>query len=347
MGDNSPITKDDSNKICTETTNEQRPSRNAKKRIKNEVYIPPGMRTQGEEESPGTGGGNYRSDGEALQFEDCNAVSTKPAESLKQKLTEGAEKDRKEQLTSGNGKSEIMDHEDMDEARNITNDCVERVDEQTVNEYICDKEEEKMEEGMEVGEGDVVNNDCVDQDKSVTVEESSKEKVGILNESERISSSGERKEAGETMETGTQDTKQEDEDDTPLNWDDDIEEGNEDDASKESKNNHSELKTEVKVQTDQPSESKSEVKKIKLKKKKKSKVLNEGKAEEETPALEKKGKKKSTRSNITVFDMMNMHELQEDKVEKKVETKVETVHEEKQEKGIDSKHVQNKKFLFP
>lgn len=340
MGDNSPITKDDSNKICTETTNEQRPSRNAKKRTKNEVYIPPGRRTQGEEESPETGGGNCRSDGEAQQFEDCSAVSTKPAESLKQKLTEGAEKDRKEQLTSGNGKegkSEIMDHEDMDEARNITNDCVERVDEQTVNEYICDKEEEKMEEGMEVGEGDVVNNDCVDQDKSVTVEESSKEKVGILNESEKISSSGERKEAGETMETGPQDTKLEDEDDTPLNWDDDIEEGNEDDASKESKNNHSELKTEVKVQTDQPSESKSEVKKIKLKKKKKSKVLNEGKAEEETPALEKKGKKKSTRSNITVFDMMNMHELQEDKVEKKVETKVETVHEEKQEKESVSK----------
>lgn len=351
MGDNSPITKDDSNKICTKTTNEQRPSRNVKKRTKNEVYIPPGRRTQGEEVSPETGGGTCRSDGEAQQFEDCNAVSTKPAESLKQKLTEGAEKDRKEQLTSGNGKegkSEIMDHEDMDEARNITNDCVERVDEQTVNECICNKEEEEeMEEGMEVGEGDVVNNDCVDQDKSVSVEEASKEKVGILNESEKISSSGERKEAGETMETGPQDTKLEDEDDTPLNWDDDIEEGNEDDASKESKNNHSELKTEVKVQTDQPSESKSEVKKIKLKKKKKSKVLNEGKAEEETPALEKKGKKKSTRSNITVFDMMNMHELQEDKVEKKVETKVETVHEEKQEKGIDSKHVQNKKFLFP
>lgn len=79
------------------------------------------------------------------------------------------------------------------------------------------------------------------------------------------------------------------------------------------------------------------MKKIKLKKKKKSKVLNEGKAEEETPALEKKGKKKSTRSNITVFDMMNMHELQEDKVEKKVETKVETVHEEKQEKESVSK----------
>lgn len=350
MGDNSPITKDDSNKICTETTNEQRPSRNAKKRTKNEVYIPPGRRTQGEEESPETGGSTCRSDGEAQQFEDCSAVSTKPAESLEQKPTGGAEKDRKEQLTSGNrkeGKAEIMDHEDMDEARNITNDHIERVDEQTVNECICDKEEEKMEEGMEVGEGDVVNNDCVDQNKSDSVEEALKEKVGILNESERISSSGERKEAGETMETGPQDTKLEDEDDTPLNWDDDIEEGNEDDASKESKNNHSELKTEVKVQTDQPSESKSEVKKIKLKKKKKSKVLNEGKAEEETPALEKKGKKKSTRSNITVFDMMNMHELQEDKVEKKMETKVETVHKEKQEKGIDSKHVQSKKFLFP
>lgn len=59
-----------------------------------------------------------------------------------------------------------------------------------------------MEEGMEVGEGDVVNNDCVDQDKSVIVEELSKEKVGILNESERISLSGERKEVGEIMEIG-------------------------------------------------------------------------------------------------------------------------------------------------
>lgn len=59
-----------------------------------------------------------------------------------------------------------------------------------------------MEEGMEVGEGDVVNNDCVDQDKSVIVDELSKEKVGILNESERISLSGERKEVGEIMEIG-------------------------------------------------------------------------------------------------------------------------------------------------
>lgn len=59
-----------------------------------------------------------------------------------------------------------------------------------------------MEEGMEVGEGDVVNNDCVDQDKSVIVEELLKEKVGILNESERISLSGERKEVGEIMEIG-------------------------------------------------------------------------------------------------------------------------------------------------
>lgn len=59
-----------------------------------------------------------------------------------------------------------------------------------------------MEEGMEVGEGNVVNNDCVDQDKSVIVEELSKEKVGILNESERISLSGERKEVGEIMEIG-------------------------------------------------------------------------------------------------------------------------------------------------
>lgn len=59
-----------------------------------------------------------------------------------------------------------------------------------------------MEEGMEVGEGDVVNNDCVDQDKSVLVEEVLKEKVGILNESERISLSGERKEVGEIMEIG-------------------------------------------------------------------------------------------------------------------------------------------------
>lgn len=59
-----------------------------------------------------------------------------------------------------------------------------------------------MEEGMEVGEGDVVNNDCVDQDKSVLVEEVLKEKVGILNESERISLSGERKEGGEIMEIG-------------------------------------------------------------------------------------------------------------------------------------------------
>lgn len=59
-----------------------------------------------------------------------------------------------------------------------------------------------MEEGMEVGEGDVVNNDCVDQDKSVIVEELSKEKVGILNESERISLSGERNEVGEIMEIG-------------------------------------------------------------------------------------------------------------------------------------------------
>lgn len=59
-----------------------------------------------------------------------------------------------------------------------------------------------MEEGMEVGEGDVVNNDCVDQDKSVLVEEVSKEKVGILNESERISLSGERKEVGEIMVIG-------------------------------------------------------------------------------------------------------------------------------------------------
>lgn len=59
-----------------------------------------------------------------------------------------------------------------------------------------------MEEGMEVGEGDVVNNDCVDQDKSVLVEEVSKEKVGILNESEKISLSGERKEVGEIMEIG-------------------------------------------------------------------------------------------------------------------------------------------------
>lgn len=59
-----------------------------------------------------------------------------------------------------------------------------------------------MEEGMEVGEGDVVNNDCVDQDKSDLVEEVLKEKVGILNESERISLSGERKEVGEIMEIG-------------------------------------------------------------------------------------------------------------------------------------------------
>lgn len=55
---------------------------------------------------------------------------------------------------------------------------------------------------MEVGEGDVINNDCVDQDKSVIVEELSKEKVGILNESKRISLSGERKEVGEIMEIG-------------------------------------------------------------------------------------------------------------------------------------------------
>lgn len=59
-----------------------------------------------------------------------------------------------------------------------------------------------MEEGMEVGEGDVINNDCVDQNKSVLVEEVLKEKVGILNESERISLSGERKEVGEIMEIG-------------------------------------------------------------------------------------------------------------------------------------------------
>lgn len=351
IGDNSPLTEDDSNKIYTETTTEQRPSKNAKKRTKNEVYIPPGRRTQGEQESPGTGGGACRSDREAQQFEDCNAVSTESAESWEQKLTDGSEKDRKEQLTSGKeGKSDIMEHEDTDEARNIANDRVERDSEQSVNECICDKEEETMEEGMEVSEGDVVNNDCVDQDKSVSVEEASKEKVGIFNESERISLSSERKEAGETMETGPQDTKLEDADDTPLNWDDDIEVGNEDGASKESKDNHSGLKTEVKVQADQPSESKSEVKKIKLKKKKRGKVLNEGKAEEETPAVEKKGKKKSTRSNITVFDMMNMHELQEDKDgEKKVETKVETVHEEKQEKGRLKicNNCPNKKFLFP
>lgn len=344
IGDNSPITKDDSNKICTETTNEQRPSRNVKKRTKNEVYIPPGRRTQGEEEeSPGNGGGTSRSDREAQQFEDGNVLSTESAESLEQKLTDGSEKDRKEQHTSGKeGKSDIKENEDTDETRNIANDSVERVGEQSMNECICDKEEEveeeTMEEGMEVGEGDGVNKDCVDQDKSVSVEEASKEKVGILNESERISSSSERKEAGETMETGPQDKKLEDEDDTPLNWDDDVEEGIENDASKESKNNHSGVKTEVKVQADQPSESKSEVKKIKLKKKKRGKVLNEGKAEEETPAVETKGKKKSTRSNITVFDMMNMHELQEDKDgEKKVETKVETVHEEKREKESVSK----------
>lgn len=356
IGDNSPFTKDDSNKICTETTNEQRPSRNVKKRTKNEVYIPPGRRTQGEEEeSPGNGGGTSRSDREAQQFEDGNVLSTESAESLEQKLTDGSEKDRKEQHTSGKeGKSDIKENEDTDETRNIANDSVERVGEQSMNECICDKEEEveeeTMEEGMEVGEGDGVNKDCVDQDKSVSVEEASKEKVGILNESERISSSSERKEAGETMETGPQDKKLEDEDDTPLNWDDDVEEGIENDASKESKNNHSGVKTEVKVQADQPSESKSEVKKIKLKKKKRGKVLNEGKGEEETPTVETKGKKKSTRSNITVFDMMNMHELQEDKDgEKKVETKVETVHEEKREKGrLKTCHdCPNKKFLFP
>lgn len=39
----------------------------------------------------------------------------------------------------------------------------------------------------------------------------------------------------------------EDEDDILLNWDDDIEEGNEDDVLKELKNNYSELKIEVKV----------------------------------------------------------------------------------------------------
>lgn len=339
IGDHSPITRDDSSKISIESASEQRPSRNAKRRTKNEVYIPPGRRTQGEQESPETAG----TDREAQQFEDSNAVATKSAESLEEKLTDRSENIRKEQQSSGNreeGKSDRILDEDLDEARNVTSDHVKRNCEQSVNKYICDRKEEAVEEGMEIDEEDVVNNDCVDQDESVSVEEASKEKVGILNESERISShaQSEGKEASETIETGNVEGNQEDGDDTPLNWDDDIEEGNEDYASKESKDNDSGQKSEVKIQADQMSEPKSEVKKIKLKKKKKSKIVNEGKVEEETPTVEKKGKKKSTRSNITVFDMMNMHELQEDKSgEKKLETKVEKVLEEKQEQERISK----------
>ena len=204
-----------------------------------------------------------------------------------------------------------------------------RAEEKSGNDFVCDKMEsqQEKEEGMEAYEESACVDDCVEQNM--------KEKVESISESERTCLPVESDETAGVMESESQ-IEVENEDDTPLNWDDDVE----DEVSKEMEDSESRLKAKEDmnaggiVQAAQVNESKSEVKKIKLKKKKKSKALNEGKGEEEAGTVEKKGKKKSSRSNITVFDMMNMNELREEKTEegeKKVETKVEEVTERKVE----------------
>ena len=204
-----------------------------------------------------------------------------------------------------------------------------RAEEQSGNDFVCDKMEsqQEKEEGMEACEESACVDDCVEQNM--------KKKVESISESERTCLPVESDKTAGVMESESH-IEVENDDDTPLNWDDDVE----DEVSKEREDSESRLKAKEDmnaggiVQAAQVNESKSEVKKIKLKKKKKSKALNEGKGEEEAGTVEKKGKKKSSRSNITVFDMMNMNELREEKTEegeKKVETKVEEVTERKVE----------------
>lgn len=204
-----------------------------------------------------------------------------------------------------------------------------RAEEKSGNDFVFDKMEsqQEKEEGMEAYEESACVDDCVEQNM--------KKKVESISESERTCLPVESDKTAGVMESESH-IEVENEDDTPLNWDDDVE----DEVSKEREDSEHRLKAKEDmnaggiVQAAQVNESKSEVKKIKLKKKKKSKALNEGKGEEEAGTVEKKGKKKSSRSNITVFDMMNMNELREEKTEegeKKVETKVEEVTERKVE----------------
>ncbi|XP_062591372.1 coiled-coil domain-containing protein R3HCC1L-like [Saccostrea cucullata] len=201
----------------------------------------------------------------------------------------------------------------------------------------CDISESRGEEEcMDVKEenndldGTSDQNKRIECESNLNDEEILKEKVVedinmAETESERTNELLEKKEeATVIMETNTQDDKVDDgEDDIPLNWDDDVEESNENSVSKnidttEAKSENQDGESIHRKVKTQESEGKTEVKKIKLKKsKKKSKTSGEAKVEDETPSVEKKGKKKSTRTNITVFDMMNMHELKEDKKEEK------------------------------
>lgn len=256
--------------------------------------------------------GSSGSDKEVRQFDDVHVGATESVECRKQKSAN-------ERNNEGIEFSE----------ENVMGENSQAKEEQSGNDFVCDKMESQQEEeeGMEVCEESACVDDCVEQNM--------KEKVENISESERTCLPVESDKTAGVMESKSH-IEVENEDDTPLNWDDDVE----DKVSKEREDSENILKAKDDmnaggiVQAAQVNESKSEVKKIKLKKKKKSKALNEGKGEEESGTVEKKGKKKSSRSNITVFDMMNMNELREEKMEDremKVETKVEEVTERKVE----------------
>ncbi|XP_078311787.1 uncharacterized protein LOC111137341 isoform X2 [Crassostrea virginica] len=308
-GDNFASSKEGSGRNSTDAIPEQLPSRISKKRTKNEVYVPPGRRSAGEPDNSVSSG----SDKEVRQFEDVHAGATESVECCKQKSANERNNERREPS------EEIVMGENS------------RAEEQSRNDFHHKMEsQQEEEEGMEACEESACVDDCVEQNM--------KEKVENISESERTCLPVESDKTAGVMESESH-IEVENEDDTPLNWDDDVE----DEFSKEREDSESRLKAKADmnaggiVQAAQVNESKSEVKKIKLKKKKKSKALNEGKGEEEAGTVEKKGKKKSSRSNITVFDMMNMNELREEKTEegeKKAETKVEEVTERKVEETV-------------
>ncbi|XP_056005161.1 uncharacterized protein LOC125659708 isoform X2 [Ostrea edulis] len=324
-GDNSPIRNEDQQK-------------DVKKRTKNEVYIPPGRRAVKEPENQESESDTKK---EGSQFEDADVNAILTSESSDQKFTDDSHHEIKE-LSPANRTIDnivLVGNERIHNSESIPQDNVDKACVGLLND--CDK----MEGTVDLNEEDKIDvdsnhGDHMECEDSLNENETEKEKVvEDTSESERTSVQPKEllKETVEAIKTEDQEVNMEDTDDIPLNWDDDVEESNEAEErdlaegrkQKSGKASEESVKQEVKGQVNQASEAKSESKKIKLKKmKKKSKVSNESKAEEETLSVEKKGKKKSSRSNISVFDMMNMHELQEEKKEDmKVETKVEVVPE--------------------
>ncbi|XP_061171543.1 glutamic acid-rich protein-like [Saccostrea echinata] len=334
-GSNSPIGKDYSTSSHPENIADQS-LRSSNKGKKNNVDISPG-RSQEEQDNQKCMGDFNR---EVSQGEVSNVSATETTVSLEQ--VDIPSKESIEHFLDNRmvNNCVFVEHESMDSSKGTQkeNKEISQIDVQSHSN--CDISESRGEEEcMDVKvEEEKDFNYNLDQDKRIECDgETLKEKIGEnvnMAESEsNVQNVLEKEEGATLMETNTQDGNVDDgEDDIPLNWDDDVEEINENVGSKntseQKRENQDEDNNERKVKA-QESEGKTEVKKIKLKKmKKKSKTSGETKVEEETPSVEKKGKKKSTRTNITVFDMMNMHELKEDKrEEKKVEVKEKLVPE--------------------